>query len=73
MRAIWLTFAAFSFVTAGAVWLFASGWAGGIPWLPDTELLATGEWPLWVMGLILLYGPIAFGGWCLWKAVRNTQ
>lgn len=67
---LWIVFAAIAFAGAAAVWLFAAGWAGGVPWLPDPQLLNSGEWLLWVTGSLLLYGPIAFGIWALFKAVR---
>jgi hypothetical protein len=73
MKAIWVAFAAISFVAAAVIWLFASGWGGGVPWLPDTQLLTTGEWPWWVIMVVLLYGPVAAGAWCVFKAIRETD
>ena len=70
MRIMWAVVAFISLAAAAAVWLFAGGWAGGVPWLPDRQLLNTGEWPLWVAMFLLLYGPIASGGWCLFRAAR---
>lgn len=70
MRVIWAVFGSIAAAATAAIWLFAAGWAGGIPWLPDMQLLATGEWLLWIAMFLLLYGPPAFGAWCLAKAVR---
>ena len=70
MRVIWAVFGSIAAAATVAIWLLAAGWAGGSPWLPDTQLLATGEWPLWIAMFLLLYGPPAFGAWCLAKAVR---
>jgi hypothetical protein len=69
MKVLWVVFATISFAAA-AVWLFAAGWAGRVPWLPDMQLLHSGEWLLWLAMFILLYGPIAFGAWALLKAIR---
>jgi hypothetical protein len=44
------------FAAATAIWLFAAGWSGDVPWLPDNRLLTPEEWPSWI-GMFLLLMP----------------
>lgn len=70
MKVIWAGFATVALLATGVIWLFAAGWAGAVPWLPDIKLLTTREWLGWIAIFLLLYGPPAVSLWCLVKAVR---
>ncbi len=73
MRAIWIVFCAISLAAAAAVWMFAAGWAGRITFLPDSELLASGEWFVWLIGLAIMWGPVAAAVWFGWRAIREKN
>lgn len=71
MRAIWLIFALIALLASALVWTFIAGWAGRLVFLPDLELLRSGEWLSWACAVILMYGPLGFAGWMLAKAYKK--
>ena len=73
MRTTWLVFALISLVAAAIIWAFAAGWAGKMVFLPDLALLRSGEWFSWVFAAALMYGPLAFAGMMIAKAIRSDS
>ena len=73
MRAIWLVFCAISLAAAAAVWMFAAGWAGRVVFVPDLNLLASGEWLGWTFVFALMWGPVATAAWFGWRAINEKS
>ncbi|VXC89600.1 conserved hypothetical protein [Sphingomonas sp. AX6] len=73
MRIMWIAAALISLVGTVIVWGFVAGWAGRIVAYPDLELLRSGEWLSWIVGALLMYGPLFFTGWMLMKAFRDDD
>jgi hypothetical protein len=55
------------------IWLFIAGWAGRLVFAPDMELLHGPQWPIWFVGLAVMYGPVIFAGWAVFKLNRIKQ
>jgi hypothetical protein len=72
MRTIYLCLAILSLAATALVWAFLAGWAGGVVFAPDRELLATGESLSWPAFMALMYGPIAFAACLLFLAWRKS-
>ncbi|WP_374420429.1 hypothetical protein [Novosphingobium arvoryzae] len=73
MRATYLIYALISLIATAVIWASSAGWAGGVVFLPDVELLTSGEWLSWAFIVALMYGPIAFAGWMMLLAIRSDR
>jgi hypothetical protein len=73
MRLIWASFALIAVAATAALWMFAAGWSGTAFPVPSSDLLSTGEWPLWVAAWILFYGPPLVALWCAVRAIKEKS